>query len=53
MSGMKPGTILTAFSGGRETTGPFDGLQAEMARIPLAHATCVKLPDEVGDDTPC
>jgi threonine dehydrogenase-like Zn-dependent dehydrogenase len=35
---------------GPEATGPFDGLQAEKARIPYAHVTCVKLPDEVGDD---
>jgi threonine dehydrogenase-like Zn-dependent dehydrogenase len=40
----------TAFFGGPEATGPFDGLQAEKARIPFAHVTCVKLPDEVGDD---
>jgi threonine dehydrogenase-like Zn-dependent dehydrogenase len=40
----------TAFFGGPEATGPFDGLQAERARIPYAHVTCVKLPDEVGDD---
>jgi threonine dehydrogenase-like Zn-dependent dehydrogenase len=40
----------TAFFGGPAATGPFDGLQAEMARIPYAHVTCVKLPDEVGDD---
>jgi threonine dehydrogenase-like Zn-dependent dehydrogenase len=40
----------TAFFGGPEATGPFDGLQAEKARIPYAHVTCVKLPDEVGDD---
>jgi threonine dehydrogenase-like Zn-dependent dehydrogenase len=40
----------TAFFGGPEATGPFDGLQAEKARIPYAHVTCVKLPEEVGDD---
>jgi threonine dehydrogenase-like Zn-dependent dehydrogenase len=40
----------TAFFGGPEATGPFDGLQAEKARIPYAHVTCVKLPDEVADD---
>jgi threonine dehydrogenase-like Zn-dependent dehydrogenase len=40
----------TAFFGGPESTGPFDGLQAERARIPYANVTCVKLPDEVGDD---
>ena len=40
----------TSFFGGPEATGPFDGLQAEKARIPYAHVTCVKLPDEVADD---
>jgi threonine dehydrogenase-like Zn-dependent dehydrogenase len=40
----------TAFFGGPESTGPFHGLQAELARIPFAHVTGVKLPDEVGDD---
>jgi threonine dehydrogenase-like Zn-dependent dehydrogenase len=40
----------TSFFGGPETTGPFDGLQAEKARVPYAHVTCVKLPDEVADD---
>ena len=40
----------TAFFGGPEPTGPFDGLQAELARIPYAHVGLVKLPDEVADD---
>ncbi len=40
----------TSFFGGPEATGPFDGLQAERARVPYAHVTCVKLPDAVGDD---
>jgi len=40
----------TSFFGGPEATGPFDGLQAEKARNPYAHVTCVKLPDEVDDD---
>ncbi len=40
----------TSFFGGPEMTGPFNGLQAERARIPFAHVTCVKLPDEVSDD---
>jgi len=40
----------TAFFGGPATTGPFDGLQAEFARIPLAHAGLVRLPDEITDD---
>ena len=40
----------TAFFGGPKQTGPFDGLQAERARIPFAHVGLVKLPDEVSDD---
>ncbi len=40
----------TAFFGGPENTGPFNGLQAEYARIPYAHAGLVKLPREVTDD---
>lgn len=40
----------TAFFGGPAITGPFDGLQAEYARVPLAHAGLVRLPDEVSDD---
>ncbi len=39
----------TAFFGGPELSGPFDGLQAEYARIPFAHVGLVKLPDEVSD----
>lgn len=34
----------TAFFGGPATTGPFHGLQAEFARVPLADAGLVKLP---------
>jgi threonine dehydrogenase-like Zn-dependent dehydrogenase len=40
----------TAFFGGPAQTGPFHGLQAEKARVPFAHVTCVKLPDEVRDE---
>ncbi len=40
----------TAFFGGPEQTGPFDGLQAEKARIPYAHVGLVTLPDEVSDE---
>jgi threonine dehydrogenase-like Zn-dependent dehydrogenase len=40
----------TAFFGGPESTGPFDGLQAEKARIPFANVGLVKLPDEVSDE---
>lgn len=40
----------TAFFGGPAETGPFNGLQAEYARIPYANAGLVKLPKEVTDD---
>ena len=40
----------SAFFGGPGPSGPFHGLQAEKARIPYAHTTMVKLPDEVSDD---
>jgi len=40
----------TAFFGGPETSGSFNGLQAEKARIPYANIGLVKLPDEVSDD---
>lgn len=40
----------TAFYGGPKQTGPFDGLQAEKARIPYAAVNLVKLPDEVSDE---
>lgn len=40
----------TAFFGGPKETGPFDGLQAEFARIPFANAGLVKLPKAVTDD---
>jgi len=40
----------TAFFGGPEPTGPFQGLQAEYARIPYANVGLVKLPKEVNDD---
>src|SRR5205085_10810472 len=40
----------TAFFGGPEDAGGFDGLQAEKARIPYAHVGLVRLPDEVSDD---
>lgn len=43
-------TAGTAFFGGPKTSGPFDGLQAEKARIPFANVGPVKLPDEVDDD---
>ena len=40
----------TAFFGGPQMSGPFNGLQAERARIPYANVGLVKLPDEVSDD---
>jgi threonine dehydrogenase-like Zn-dependent dehydrogenase len=40
----------TAFYGGPKSTGPFQGLQAEYARIPFANVGPVKLPDTVSDD---
>jgi len=40
----------TAFYGGPAETGPFNGLQAEYARIPFAPVNLVKLPENVTDD---
>jgi threonine dehydrogenase-like Zn-dependent dehydrogenase len=40
----------TAFFGGPQSTGPFDGVQAEYARIPFAAVTCVKLPEQVTEE---
>ena len=40
----------TAFFGGPESSGPFDGLQAEYARIPFANVGPVRLPEDVDDD---
>ena len=40
----------TAFFGGPQPTGPFDGLQAEYARIPYANVGPVKLPEHVTDE---
>lgn len=39
----------TAFFEGPESTGGFDGLQAEFARIPYANVGLVPLPDSVDD----
>jgi threonine dehydrogenase-like Zn-dependent dehydrogenase len=44
------GSEYTAFYGGPKQHGPFDGLQAQYARIPFANVGAVKLPDEVTDD---
>jgi threonine dehydrogenase-like Zn-dependent dehydrogenase len=40
----------TCFFGGPEATGPVNGLQAELARVPYANVGLVKLPDDVSDD---
>jgi len=40
----------TAFFGGPEPNGPFQGLQAEFARVPFANVGPVKLPLEVTDE---
>jgi threonine dehydrogenase-like Zn-dependent dehydrogenase len=45
-----PNGPTTAFFGGPEEAGGFDGLQAEKARIPYANVGLVKLPEEVSDD---
>ncbi|HEX9466375.1 MAG TPA: zinc-dependent alcohol dehydrogenase [Alphaproteobacteria bacterium] len=42
-------TAGTAFFGGPAETGPFDGLQAEYARIPFANVGLVKVPPEIDD----
>jgi threonine dehydrogenase-like Zn-dependent dehydrogenase len=39
----------TVFFGGPEAAGGLDGLQAEYARVPYAHAGLVPLPDSVDD----
>lgn len=43
-------TAGTAFFGGPRLSGPFDGLQAEKARVPYANIGLVKIPDQVTDD---
>jgi threonine dehydrogenase-like Zn-dependent dehydrogenase len=40
----------TAFYGGPATTGPFDGLQAEYARVPYAYTNLVAIPPGVTDE---
>ncbi len=39
----------TAFFGGPKSSGPFNGLQAEKARIPFANVGMVNLPAEITD----
>jgi len=45
-----PNASTTAFYGGPESAGGFDGMQAELVRVPFANVGCVKLPDDVSDD---
>ncbi len=45
-----PAGMGTAFFGGPESAGGFQGLQAEKARVPYANVGLVKLPDSVTDD---
>ncbi len=40
----------TAFFGGPEAAGGYDGLQAEKARVPWANVNLVRIPDEITDD---
>jgi threonine dehydrogenase-like Zn-dependent dehydrogenase len=40
----------TAFFGGPEAAGAFDGMQAEKVRVPFAHVGMVKVPEGVTDD---
>ena len=40
----------TAFYGGPEKSGPFNGLQAEYARVPFAPHNLVKIPPRVSDE---
>jgi threonine dehydrogenase-like Zn-dependent dehydrogenase len=40
----------TAFFGGGADSGPFQGLQAEYARVPFAATGLVKLPEDIDDD---
>jgi len=44
-----PRTGSGAFFGAPAETGPFDGLQAEYARVPYAHTNMTRLPDSVSD----
>ncbi|KIX85535.1 alanine acetyltransferase [candidate division TM6 bacterium JCVI TM6SC1] len=40
----------TAFFGGPQSTGPFNGMQAEKVRVPYADAMLLKIPKNVTDD---
>ncbi|HVW99111.1 MAG TPA: alcohol dehydrogenase catalytic domain-containing protein, partial [Candidatus Babeliaceae bacterium] len=39
----------TAFYGGPAKTGPFDGMQAEMVRVPFANTSLIKIPNGITD----
>ncbi len=43
-------TAGTAFFGGPEPSGPFDGMQAEYVRVPFAGVGAVPVPDGVTDE---
>jgi threonine dehydrogenase-like Zn-dependent dehydrogenase len=43
-------TAGTAFFGGPEPAGGYDGFQAELARVPFANVIAVPLPDAVTDE---
>ncbi len=40
----------TAYFGGPQKSGPFNGMQAEAVRVPFANVGPVKLPESVSDD---
>ncbi len=40
----------TAYFGGPKETGPFNGLQAEKARVPYANIGLIKVPSDIADD---
>ncbi len=40
----------TSFFGGPRESGPFQGLQAEKARVPFANVGPIRIPDDVTDD---
>jgi threonine dehydrogenase-like Zn-dependent dehydrogenase len=42
--------VITAMFGATKEAGPFNGLQAEKARIPYADSVLVKLPDSISDE---
>ena len=40
----------TAFFGGPKSSGPFDGLQAQYARVPFAPVGLIKMPEDMADE---